>query len=193
MLLSKLYCRPGTTPSPHPTTMAAAAALPVLLPTRSLPAQDAGSVGWKPKRNLEIPNPPPPEDPKALEMDMARQLADGKPVKKIRPRRTVDYGGAMGRWSLVSCLCYKLGCGCAYCSPFQRVLVSSVVWETDPTFRRGCRIGNSIVNVRDQRNDVKGERRVFIISVRVYTQVQKLAVAMSRVARTNIRRLHILV
>ena len=115
--------------------MAAAAALPVLLPTRSLPAQDAGSVGWKPKRNLEIPNPPPPEDPKALEMDMARQLADGKPVKKIRPRRTVDYGGAMGRWSLVSCLCYKFGCGCAYCSSFQRVLVSSVVWETDPIFR----------------------------------------------------------
>ena len=33
---------------------------------------------------------------------MARQLADGKPVKKVRPRRTVDYGGAMGRWILVS-------------------------------------------------------------------------------------------
>ncbi|KAI0696565.1 WD40 repeat-like protein [Cerioporus squamosus] len=34
-------------------------------------------------------------------MDMARQLADGKPVKKVRPRRTVDYGGALGRWTLL--------------------------------------------------------------------------------------------
>ncbi len=86
----------------HAPTMAAAATLPVLLPARSLPSQDAGTIGWQPKRNLEIPNPPPAEDPKALEMDMARQLADGKPVKKVRPRRTVDYGGAMGRWTLVS-------------------------------------------------------------------------------------------
>ncbi|TBU26067.1 WD40 repeat-like protein [Dichomitus squalens] len=34
-------------------------------------------------------------------MDMARQQADGKPVKKVRPRRTVDYGGSMGRWALL--------------------------------------------------------------------------------------------
>lgn len=81
--------------------MAATAALPVLLPSWSVPQQDEGKLGWKPQRNPEIPNPPPPEDPRALEMDMARQLADGKPVKKVRPRRTVDYGGAMGRWTLV--------------------------------------------------------------------------------------------
>ena len=82
--------------------MAAATALPLLLPARSLPPQDEGKIGWKPQRNLEIPNAAPPEDPKALEMDMARQMADGKPVKKVRPRRTVDYGGSMGRWALVS-------------------------------------------------------------------------------------------
>lgn len=35
---------------------------------------------------------------------MARQLMDGKTVKKVRPRRTVDYGGPMGRWALVSTL-----------------------------------------------------------------------------------------
>ncbi|KAH9911678.1 WD40 repeat-like protein [Epithele typhae] len=34
-------------------------------------------------------------------MDMARQMADGKPLKKVRPRRTVDYGGSMGRWALL--------------------------------------------------------------------------------------------
>ena len=82
--------------------MATTAALPVLLPARSIPAENATKTTWVPKRNLDIPNPAPPEDPKALEMDMARQLADGKPVKKVRPRRTVDYGGAMGRWALVS-------------------------------------------------------------------------------------------
>lgn len=31
----------------------------------------------------------------------ARQFADGKPVKKTRPRRTVDYNGGLGRWTLV--------------------------------------------------------------------------------------------
>ena len=81
--------------------MATASPLPVLLPARVLQQPTTKGVEWKPKRKLEVPNPPPPEDPRALEMDMARQLADGKPVKKVRPRRTVDYVGAMGRWALV--------------------------------------------------------------------------------------------
>ncbi|PIL33001.1 transporter [Ganoderma sinense ZZ0214-1] len=81
--------------------MASADPLPLLLPARYIPSQDASKIGWTPKRDLEVPNQPPPEDPRALEMDMARQLADGKPVKKVRPRRTVDYGGAMGRWILL--------------------------------------------------------------------------------------------
>ena len=76
--------------------------LPLLLPPCYLPSQEESKIGWRPTRNLEVPNPPPPEDPRALEMDMARQLADGKPVKKVHPRRTVDYAGAMGRWALVS-------------------------------------------------------------------------------------------
>ena len=88
---------------------AAGAPLPVLLPSRSLPTSQEGRVEWTPKRNLEVPNSAPPEDPRMLEMDLARQLADGKPVKKVRPRRTVDYGGAMGRWTLVrsnTCFCF---------------------------------------------------------------------------------------
>ncbi|KAI6125282.1 hypothetical protein EV401DRAFT_1938833 [Pisolithus croceorrhizus] len=35
-------------------------------------------------------------------MATARQLADGKVVKKTRPRRTVDYNDGLGRWALVS-------------------------------------------------------------------------------------------
>lgn len=83
--------------------MASSASLPVLLPSKTFPVslQEDARLAWKPKRNLELPNPPPMEDPKAIEMDMARQLADGKPVKKVRPRRTVDYGGGLGRWALV--------------------------------------------------------------------------------------------
>lgn len=78
----------------------ASTSLPVLLPSRAIPSPES-SIGWRPKRNLDTPNPPPPEDPRAVEMDMARQVQDGKPPKKVRPRRTVDYGGAMGRWTLV--------------------------------------------------------------------------------------------
>ncbi|KIJ63326.1 hypothetical protein HYDPIDRAFT_113306 [Hydnomerulius pinastri MD-312] len=34
-------------------------------------------------------------------MAAARQLADGKAVKKTRPRRTVDFNGGIGRWALL--------------------------------------------------------------------------------------------
>ncbi|KAI6123197.1 hypothetical protein EDD16DRAFT_1725335 [Pisolithus croceorrhizus] len=34
-------------------------------------------------------------------MATARQLADGKVVKKTRPRRTVDYNDGLGRWALL--------------------------------------------------------------------------------------------
>ena len=32
---------------------------------------------------------------------MARNVMDGKALKKTRPRRTVDYGAMIGRWILV--------------------------------------------------------------------------------------------
>lgn len=37
-----------------------------------------------------------------LEMAAARQMMDGKVVKKTRPRRTVDYTSGLGRWANVS-------------------------------------------------------------------------------------------
>jgi hypothetical protein len=36
-----------------------------------------------------------------------KQGLDGKPFKKVRPRRTVDYMGGMGRYALV-CRYYTL-------------------------------------------------------------------------------------
>jgi len=76
--------------------------LPVLLPPRAVPPSQLAYNEWVPKRNLSVPNPPPPDDSRTQdqEMAMARQLMDGKAVKKVRPRRTVDYGGPMGRWAL---------------------------------------------------------------------------------------------
>lgn len=79
--------------------------LPILLPEKAIPAP--GSVShfeWTPRRYLSEPQPPPPDDAKLQELEMAaaRQILDGKIVKKTRPRRTVDYNGGLGRWALVS-------------------------------------------------------------------------------------------
>jgi polyadenylation factor subunit 2 len=53
---------------------------------------------------MSEPQPPPMDDMKLQELEMAaaRQMMDGKIVKKTRPRRTVDYNGGLGRWALVS-------------------------------------------------------------------------------------------
>ncbi|KAF8553755.1 WD40 repeat-like protein [Imleria badia] len=80
-----------------------AAAVPVLLPSNSLPRPSHPTLEWTPKRYLTGPQPPPVDDAKVLEQELAaaRQLADGKAVKKTRPRRTVDFNGGMGRWALL--------------------------------------------------------------------------------------------
>ncbi|KDR81955.1 hypothetical protein GALMADRAFT_240297 [Galerina marginata CBS 339.88] len=78
--------------------------LPVLLPgnviPRSTPAQH---LEWKPQKYLSEPQPPPQDDGKIMEQELAnaRQMIDGKIIKKTRPRRTVDYNGGMGRWALL--------------------------------------------------------------------------------------------
>ena len=81
--------------------------LPILLPA-SVIAKPSPSLyhEWKPQRYLSEPQPPPQDDGKVIEQEMAnaRQMLDGKIVKKTRPRRTVDYNGTLGRWALVSCL-----------------------------------------------------------------------------------------
>ncbi|KAK7434047.1 pre-mRNA cleavage and polyadenylation factor (CPF) complex subunit [Stygiomarasmius scandens] len=78
--------------------------LPLLLPSKSLPREpDIPHVDWKPKRYKNPPQPPPTDDAKAQEQEMAyaRQFMDGKLIKKTRPRRTVDYNGGLGRWNLM--------------------------------------------------------------------------------------------
>ncbi|KAF8638812.1 hypothetical protein AX17_001870 [Amanita inopinata Kibby_2008] len=78
--------------------------LPVLLPASALPqTPSVPHQQWKPKRHLSLPQPPPQDDGKLQEQELmnARQTLDGKMIKKTRPRRTVDYNGGMGRWSLI--------------------------------------------------------------------------------------------
>lgn len=80
------------------------ASLPVLLPGNTLPRTSLTShLEWKPTRYLSDPQPPPQDEGKILEQELAnaRQMIDGKLIKKTRPRRTVDYNGGMGRWLLV--------------------------------------------------------------------------------------------
>jgi len=83
--------------------MAAATALPVLLPQKAILSPEVSPFEWRPTRDFSIPLPPPPDDSRTQDQEiaMARQAMDGKPVKKVRPRRTVDYGGSIGRWALM--------------------------------------------------------------------------------------------
>ena len=78
--------------------------LPVLLPASVIPKPSPSLYNeWKPQRYLSEPQPPPQDDGKIeQEVFTARQMPDGKVIKKTRPRRTVDYNGSMGRWALVS-------------------------------------------------------------------------------------------
>ncbi|KAJ7348938.1 WD40-repeat-containing domain protein [Mycena albidolilacea] len=81
-----------------------AGTLPVLLPSRAVPhPPSVPHVEWKPSRYLSAPQPPPIDDATRMqELEAsARAFADGKPIKKTRPRRTVDYNGGLGRWALL--------------------------------------------------------------------------------------------
>jgi polyadenylation factor subunit 2 len=83
------------------------AALPLLLPQSVLEVKsELDPQEWKPSKYLQAPQPPPTDDTKQhdLEMAAARQLIDGKAFKKVRPRRTVDYFAGVGRWTLVRAL-----------------------------------------------------------------------------------------
>lgn len=79
--------------------------LPILLPPSAHPRQPASDSDWRPTRHLQPPQPPPPDEHRQdIARAAARELVDGKALKKTRPRRTVDYGGSMGRWILVCAL-----------------------------------------------------------------------------------------
>ncbi|KAH9483622.1 Polyadenylation factor subunit 2 [Psilocybe cubensis] len=78
--------------------------LPILLPGYAIPKSiSTPHLDWKPRRYLSEPQPPPQDEGKLLEQELAnaRQMIDGKIIKKTRPRRTVDYNGGMGRWALL--------------------------------------------------------------------------------------------
>jgi polyadenylation factor subunit 2 len=84
-----------------------ATTLPILLPDNVVPRpQTMSRLEWTPKKYRSAPQPPPTDDGKIQDID-ARQMLDGKLVKKTRPRRTVDYNGGMGRWTLVRRSCRK--------------------------------------------------------------------------------------
>lgn len=74
----------------------------LLLPLNAIPS--SSTTEWRPSRHPDVPLPPPVEEPNMAELEMAaaRQSMDGRPIKKTRPRRTVDFNGSMGRWHLVS-------------------------------------------------------------------------------------------
>ncbi|KAG6833215.1 hypothetical protein H0H87_010278 [Tephrocybe sp. NHM501043] len=78
--------------------------LPLLLPLTNAPPEPSIShLEWKPSKFRSAPQPPPQDDGKLQELELAsaRQMLDGKMIKKTRPRRTVDYNGGMGRWALL--------------------------------------------------------------------------------------------
>ncbi|KAI0035021.1 WD40-repeat-containing domain protein [Vararia minispora EC-137] len=78
--------------------------LPLLLPQDLAKAitSEPGPSEWRPKCYLQSPQPAPPDENRLdLEQAVARQVVDGKVLKKTRPRRTVDHSGAMGRWNLM--------------------------------------------------------------------------------------------
>ncbi|KAG7093587.1 hypothetical protein E1B28_007253 [Marasmius oreades] len=75
---------------------------PLLLPPNSITSTRSPRE-WTPKAYRQPPQPPPTDDSKTQELELAyaRQFMDGKVIKKTRPRRTVDYNGGLGRWFLL--------------------------------------------------------------------------------------------
>ncbi|KAG8967051.1 pre-mRNA cleavage and polyadenylation factor (CPF) complex subunit [Tulasnella sp. 419] len=72
---------------------------PVLLPTTNLKPPEGA---WKPNMFEEDPRPPPPDIERQQQEEAAQKLGmDGKAIKKAKPRRTVDYGGELGRWAMI--------------------------------------------------------------------------------------------
>lgn len=78
--------------------------LPLLLPASVLGTKSGSDPHeWEPSKYRYAPQPPPTDDSKQHDQEMAaaRQLIDGKAFKKVRPRRTIDYFAGVGRWTLV--------------------------------------------------------------------------------------------
>jgi polyadenylation factor subunit 2 len=59
---------------------------------------------WRPSRYLEPPRPPPVDSTFAREQEIAQQRlnAEGRAVRKVKPRRTVDFNGELSKMRIVS-------------------------------------------------------------------------------------------
>ena len=105
------------------------ATLPLLLPPGVLGVKsESDPQEWKPSRYLQAPQPPPTDDSRRHDQEMAaaRQLVDGKAFKKVRPRRTVDYFAGVGRWTLVSSRSVRVSCVISRATATQDVDESAV-------------------------------------------------------------------
>ncbi|KZO95190.1 WD40 repeat-like protein [Calocera viscosa TUFC12733] len=72
---------------------------PLLLSPPHIQQTDA----WRPTRYLDPPRPPPVDPTFAREQEIAQQRlnAEGRAVRKVKPRRTVDFNGELAKMRLL--------------------------------------------------------------------------------------------
>ncbi|KAG8985415.1 pre-mRNA cleavage and polyadenylation factor (CPF) complex subunit, partial [Tulasnella sp. 427] len=71
--------------------------VPYLLPQRP---QVLDESAWRPSKYLEEPQPPGPDLERLAQEEAAQKAGmDPRAIKKVKPRKTVDYHGGIGRWN----------------------------------------------------------------------------------------------
>lgn len=80
----------------HPMS-ASSSSVPYLLPQKP-PILDENA--WRPSKYLEEPEPPGPDLERLAQEEAAQKAGmDPRAIKKVKPRKTVDYHGGIGRWN----------------------------------------------------------------------------------------------
>ncbi|KIO28139.1 hypothetical protein M407DRAFT_22615 [Tulasnella calospora MUT 4182] len=76
---------------------ASSSSVPYLLPQKP-PILD--EYAWRPSNYLEDPQPPGPDLERLAQEEAAQKAGmDPRAIKKVKPRKTVDYHGGIGRWN----------------------------------------------------------------------------------------------